>query len=140
MQGFRFPYSSLNDDPTTLMPRLSLTLMLKERTVDVTGLVDSGAAVNLIPFSVGRDLGAVWEQQKVAVPLVGSLGRVEARALIVEALHSQLTSDHPVELIFAWAKDENVPVLFGQTNFLMEFRVCFDASNAIFEVYPRLSA
>ncbi len=136
-QGFRFPYSSLNNDPTTFMPRLPLALIFQGRAVEVVGLIDSGAAVNLIPLSVGRDLGADWEQQTVSVPLVGSLGKVEAKALIVQAVHPQLTPQHPVELIFAWAKDDHVPVLFGQTNFLMEFRVCFDASRATFEVYPK---
>lgn len=136
-QGYRFPYSSLDGTPATLMPRLPLTLKLGSRTTDVVGLIDSGASVNVIPYSVGVALGAVWEQQNVSVPLVGSLGRAEARTLIVEALHPQLTPERPIELIFAWTRKDNAPILFGQTNFLMEFRVCFDASQAVFEVYSR---
>ena len=135
--GYRFPYTSVERNPDALMPRLSLTLRLRERSVEVTGLVDSGSPVNVIPYSVGVALGAVWEHQQVEVPLAGSLGNIEGRALIVQAMHPQLTPEHPVELIFAWTRDENVPILFGQTNFLMEFRVCFDASLAVFEVFPR---
>jgi hypothetical protein len=56
--------------------------------------------------------------------------------LIVEGSHPQLTPDRPVELVFAWARTENAPVLFGQTNFFMQFRVCFDALAELFEVYP----
>jgi hypothetical protein len=136
-QGFRFPYSSINADPATLMPRLPLTLSLGGHSVDVVGLVDSGAAVNVIPYWVGAALGAVWEQQIIAVPLVGNLGRMEARALVVNALHEQLTAQHPVELIFAWTRDDNAPILFGQTNFLMEFRACFDALQGTFEIFLR---
>ncbi len=134
-QGYRFPYRALEGNPATLMPRLSLTLMLGSRSVEVLGLVDSGASVNLLPYSVGVALGAIWEQQQIAVPLAGSLGHIEGRALILLASHPQLAPDRPVELIFAWAREENVPVLFGQTNFLMEFRTCFDAALAQFEVY-----
>jgi hypothetical protein len=136
-RGYRFPYSSLDGNPATLMPRLPLTLKLGDQSTEVVGLIDSGASVNVIPFSIGIALGAVWEQQTVSVPLVGSLGRAEARTLIVEAIHSQLTLEHPVELIFAWTRSDNAPLLFGQTNFLMEFRVCFDALQGVFEIYPK---
>jgi hypothetical protein len=136
-QGYRFPYTALDGTPATLMPRLPLNLTFRGRSIEVLGLIDSGAAVNVIPYSIGIALGANWEEQNVVVPLVGSLGRAEARTLIVQASHPQLTSDDVVELIFAWTREENVPLLFGQTNFLMEFRVCFDASQAIFEIYPK---
>ena len=134
-QGYRFPYSSINGNPATLMPRLPLTLQFRDRSVEVLGLVDSGASVNVIPYSVGIALGASWEEQNIAVPLVGSIGHTESRVLIVEAFHPQLTPERSVELIFAWARDDNAPILFGQTNFLMEFRVCFDALRSIFEVF-----
>jgi len=136
-QGYRFPYSSLDGGPATLMPRLELTLRLKQRSVQVVALIDSGSSVNVLPYSLGLALGALWENQTVAVPLVGSLGQIEARALVVETIHPQLTPERSVELIFAWVRIDNAPILFGQTNFLMEFRVCFDASQALFEVYSR---
>src|SRR5579859_3842935 len=99
-QGYRFPYSSPDGTSAGLMPRLPLTLKLEKRTVDVYGLIDSGASINVILYSVGLALGPVWEEQNLDVPLVGSLGRAEARTLIVEALHPQLTPVQPIELIF----------------------------------------
>lgn len=135
--GYRFPYSSIDNNPATLMPRLPLTLKLADKSIEVSGLIDSGSTINVIPYEVGLTLGAIWEHQEVAVPLAGSLGRTEGRALIIQSSHPQLTAGHDVELIFAWVKDQNAPVIFGQTNFLIEFRVCFDALQNVFEVYPR---
>jgi hypothetical protein len=118
------------------MPRLQLSLIRGERAENVVGLLDTGAAVNVLPYSVGLALGAVWAEQATRVPLVGSLGHAEARALVVYGAHPQLTGDAPVRLVFAWTRLE-APVIFGQTNFLMEFAVCFYRAEAAFEVYPK---
>jgi len=82
------------------------------------GLLDTGAAVNVLPYPVGLALGADWDQQIVAIPLTGSLGSIEARALVVLASHPQLTLADPIRLVFAWTRIEDAPVIFGQTNFL----------------------
>jgi len=63
-QGFRFPYSSLDGTPATLMPRLPLTLKLGDHSTDVSGLIDSGSSVNLLPNSVGIALGAACNKQR----------------------------------------------------------------------------
>ncbi len=136
-QPMRFPYTSADATAASPMPRLSLTLRYGSRSVEVVGLVDTGAAVNVLPYPVGLALGADWNQQTVAIPLAGSLGRVEARALVVLASHPHLTAESPIRLVFAWTRVDDVPVIFGQTNFLMEFNVCFYRSQAAFEVWPK---
>ena len=104
-------------------------------TTEVVGLLDTGAAVNVLPYPVGLALGADWDQQIVAIPLTGSLGSIEARALVVLASHPQLTLADPIRLVFAWTRIEDAPVIFGQTNFFMEFDVCFYCSQAASEVH-----
>jgi len=47
----RFPYVAANNLPTGLMPRLSMVLSLGGRSVEVNGLLDTGAAVNVLPLS-----------------------------------------------------------------------------------------
>lgn len=116
------------------MPRLPILLSLGDRSFEVSGLLDTGAAVNVLPNGVGLALGAVWEAQTVAVSLAGSLGQLEARALIVKASHPQITDSNGVELVFAWTQAETVPVIFGQMNFFLEFDVCFYRSQGVFEV------
>ncbi len=59
--------------------------------------------------------------------------------MLVSLKHPQLTPDAGVELACVWLDTDNVPILFGQVNFLEEFRVCFDARNATFEVFPNAS-
>jgi hypothetical protein len=133
----RFKYTAIDDTPTGLAPRLSLTLHHGPQVVEVSGLVDSGAAVNLLPYPVGVALGAIWEEQPPLAPLVGSLGRMEARGLAVLALHPRLTPEEPVRLVFAWTQAQDAPVLFGQVNFFMEFEVCFYRADGYFEVTRR---
>ena len=55
----RFPYTPV-DSAASLMPRLALTLSHGQRSIDVIGLLDTGAAVNVLPYSVGAALGADW--------------------------------------------------------------------------------
>jgi hypothetical protein len=43
----------------------------------------------------------------------------------------------PGRLAFAWCGTDEVPSVFGQTNFFMEFDVCFFRSRAEFSVLPK---
>lgn len=73
----RFSYSTSNaaQDEFDSLPRLPLTLRYAEQTIEVMGLVDSGAIVNVLPYEVGIQLGAQWEDQKATIPLAGNLGK-----------------------------------------------------------------
>jgi hypothetical protein len=122
------------------MPHLPLTLQFGGRSVEVIGLLDTGSAVNVLPYPVGLALGAAWNEQTLRVPLVGSLGRLEARALVVFASHPQITPQAPVRLVFAWTQAVEAPVIFGQVNFFAEFDVCFYRAQEAFEVRPKSSA
>lgn len=133
----RFPYVSADNLPSSLMPRLPLTLIRDRNAVEVVGLLDTGAAVNVLPYGIGSALGAVWEEQTTTVPLVGSLGQLEARALVVMASHPQITFNEPIRLVFAWVRSDNVPVIFGQMNFFLEFDVCFYRSQSQLDVRLR---
>ena len=79
----RFPYTPAGTTEASLMPRLSLTLTHAQRAVETAGLLETGAAVNVLPYPVGVALGADWAQHTTVISLVGSLGRVEAHALVL---------------------------------------------------------
>ena len=100
----------------SLMPYLPITLGLGSATATVSGLVDSGAAINAIPYALGAQLGAVWENQTALLRLTGSLAGIEARALAVIATVGEFA---PVRLVFAWARVNEIPVILGQMNFFM---------------------
>ena len=117
------------------MPYLPLTLSSGQQSVPVSGLLDTGATINVLPHSVGVQLGAVWEQQTTPVRLTGNMAGVEARVLVVMAV---IGSFAPVRLAFAWAVADGMPVILGQVNFFMEFDVCFYRARSVFEIRPNL--
>jgi hypothetical protein len=128
----QFPY--LVRDPAlgtaSLAPLLPLTLIGRQSAA-VEGLLDSGAAINVLPHSLGTQLGFVWEQQTNAVELSGNLASVEARVVVISAVVGNLP---PVRLAFGWARTDAVTIILGQVNFFMEFDVCFFRSRSLFEV------
>jgi hypothetical protein len=117
-----------------LLAYLPITLRHENQVLAVVGLLDSGSAVNVLPYPLGLQLGFVWEQQTIRVHLTGSLARLPARGVIVSG---QVASFPPVDLAFAWTQAADVPMILGQVNFFMEFDVCFFRSQAAFEVTPK---
>lgn len=132
----RFPF--LDADPTqpgaSLMPLLPLTLTNGTRELTASGLLDTGAAVNVLPYSIGVELGFRWEEQRTSIVLSGNLGRTPARGVIVTA---RVTPFLPVRLAFAWSQSDQVRLILGQANFFMEYDVCFYRSRQAFDVHPK---
>lgn len=137
MQLHKFPYIKDLADRTLpeAMPYLPFTLELKGRKKEVFGLLDSGSTVNVLPYNIGLELGAVWENQRIPLSLKGNLANYEARALFVTAKIEDFPS---VDLAFAWTKSEFSTLILGQTNFFLEFDVCFFRSDQEFEMTPKI--
>ncbi len=131
-QQFPFVARAAELGAASLAPMLPLTLVAA-RSVAVSALLDTGAAVNVLPYASGVELGFDWAQQTTSVKLSGNLSIVEARAIVVSAV---LGSFAPVRLAFAWASVDTVPVILGQVNFFLEFDVCFFRSRGAFEIRP----
>jgi hypothetical protein len=131
----QFPY--VPRDPSlgqaSLAPMLPLTLIGRQ-SLTTSGLVDSGAAVNVLPYALGMQLGFDWDQQTQALELSGNLASVEARVVVLAAVVGNFP---PVRLAFAWARTDDVSVILGQVNFFLEFDVCFFRSRSLFEVRPK---
>ncbi len=136
----RFAYTAMDDSQGSLMPRLSLLLHHAGRSLDVVGLVDSGSAVNVLPYSLGVTLGAVWDDNAPIVALAGAFSRFPAHGLLVAASHPQITEEQPIWLAFAWTQRDDIPLIFGQMNFFQEFDVCFFRSQGEFDVRRRAGA
>ena len=121
-----FPFS---DDEA--LPTIPITLSHAGFSVFANALLDTGSAVNLLPYDIGLQLGVIWEEQTVRLPLAGNLARVEARGVFVLV---QIGNLEPVRLAFAWAQSSQVPLILGQTNFFREFDVCFQRSRCTIEI------
>jgi hypothetical protein len=135
-EAVRFPFADAKPGPpgSSLMPLLPLVVSHGNRQSEVVGLLDTGAAVNVLPYSLGQQLGFVWDQEKTPLALSGNLARLPAKGIIVSAA---VASFPPVRLVFAWTQADDVPLLLGQMNFFLEFDVCFFRAKAEFEVKPK---
>jgi hypothetical protein len=121
-----FPFT---DDEA--LPMIPITLSYANFFVSANALLDSGSTVNLLPYDIGLQLGAIWERQTVRLPLAGNLAKVEARGLF---LHIQIGDLEPVRLAFSWVQASQVPLILGQTNFFREFDVCLQRSRNTIEI------
>ena len=82
-QRFQFTERSNRFGQTSIMPYLPIILSNENLTVEITGLLDTGASVNVLPYEIGLELGAVWEEQTVPIELSGNLSREPARGLVL---------------------------------------------------------
>ena len=113
------------------MPYLHFTLKRQEFSRDIFGLLDTGSTVSVLPYRLGLELGAIWEEHNVPLVLAENLANFEARAIFLEI---QFGKFEPVKLAFAWTSAENAPLILGQTNFFLEFDVCFYRSQNEFTI------
>ena len=132
----RFAFTEVEPElgAMSTLPYLPLVLTYRNQSLSVSGLLDTGSSVNVLPFDVGLKLGAVWERQRLSVLLGGNLARFETRALVLTANVERFP---PVELAFAWTRDRNAPLILGQMNFFLAFDVCFYRSELAFEISPK---
>ena len=65
----------------SLMPYATLLLKATGSQCDVAALVDSGAALNVLPYKIGLQLGLNWNAQKTPIRLSGNISDAEARAV-----------------------------------------------------------
>jgi hypothetical protein len=131
-----YPFLPMNPaaGPLGLMPMLPLRLELPPHSISVLGLLDTASAVNVLPYDVGLQLGAVWALQTTSVQLTGNLASVPARGLVVSAMVGRFP---PVRLVFAWAHVSTIPLILGQLNFFAEFDAYFSRASGIFVVKPK---
>ena len=131
----QIPYLPVKNarDEIAWRPILPLTLTHQGKSLQISALVETGADVNVLPYRVGLDLGMVWDSAGRNLELSGNLANYEARGVILRATIGQFL---PIRLAFAWTHAENIPLLLGQMNFLIEFNVCFYSFRRFFEIHP----
>lgn len=132
----RFNYQQVESRflQSNFLPMIPISLTRSSKTIESSGLLDTGSTVNLLPYSLGLELGAVWEEQMILPSLSGNLANFEARGLAVKA---KIFDFEAVNLVFAWTKSDDVRLLLGQINFFAEYDVCFFRSQGFFEIKPK---
>ncbi|MFN9174301.1 MAG: hypothetical protein ACK58N_07245 [Synechocystis sp.] len=133
-QRFSFTESIDSFGRSSIMPYLPLTLSAGGNSIEVSALLDTGASVNVLPYELGLQLGAIWDEQTVRVQLSGNLSASEAKGLVVSGTVAQFD---PVLLVFAWTQVRDLPIILGHMNFFAEFNVCFYRHELAFDVQSR---
>jgi len=77
-QQFAYIESDSSLGAASALPYMPISLIYGEKEVSVSALVDSGAALSVLPYSTGVQLGAVWDEQTIPVNLSGNLAASEA--------------------------------------------------------------
>ncbi len=131
---FKYSTTSSTQNEFDSLPRMPLILKRDNQKIEALGLVDSGATVNVLPHGIGLQLGGTWDDRKAIIQLAGNLGNQTAIPFTVIAYIGEYS---PTELVFAWVKNPNIPLILGQTNFFMEFDVFFYRSRLEFEIKPK---
>jgi hypothetical protein len=136
LDGKRFPFIERTNSLglSSTLPYLPIMLTYTNRSVEAMALLDTGASVNVLPYEIGLQLGAVWEEQTVPIQLSGNLARMEARGLVLLATVAEFPS---ILLAFAWTESREAPLILGHMNFFAEFDVCFYRADFAFELRPR---
>lgn len=136
LDGKRFPFIERTNNLglSTTLPYLPIALAYRNRFVEAMALLDTGASVNVLPYELGLQLGAVWEEQTVSIQISGNLARMEARGLVLSATVAAFPS---ILLAFAWTQSREVPLILGHMNFFAEFDVCFYRADLAFELRPK---
>ncbi|GFE71743.1 hypothetical protein CFPU101_43530 [Chroococcus sp. FPU101] len=98
-QHFRFTERVDSFVRSSIMPYLPITLTNRNKSVEVMALLDTGANVNVLPYEVGVQLGANWEEQTISIELSGNLASHEARGLVLSGTVAPFS---PILLAFAW--------------------------------------
>jgi hypothetical protein len=74
--------------------------------------------------------------RKAIIQLAGNLS--DCSAMPFSAI-AQIGDFSPIKLVFAWVQRPNTPLILGQTNFFLEFDVCFYRSKMEFEIKQKSS-
>jgi len=113
-----------------------LTVHLANAATSVTAdaLVDSGSDTNVLPWDLGVRLGCDWSRAIPLPPISGVLASTPTRGVLLSVTVGAFP---PVSQAFAWVQSNAVRLILGQTNFFLEFDVCFYATRGEFTVAPR---
>jgi hypothetical protein len=111
-----------------------LTLSSAHTSLTLEALVDSGADVNVLPYTIGLGLGLRWEEHPAGGFVLGGFASSETKLV---RLSVEIDQWAVVELIFAWLDHDRAPLVLGTIDFLMKFDVYFAAGAGYFEITQR---
>jgi hypothetical protein len=137
MSSQRFSYTPHAQFPVGV-PIVGIQLSYNVTTITVPAVVDSGAALNILPYDIGLSLNLNWNTQTFPLDLGGILTGTQAYAVVLQA---EIKPFLPLKLAFAWINKPSTEIrlLLGQVNFFQEFDVHFYGHQKAFEIALKTS-
>ncbi len=134
----KFEYTAPAPGALSGKPLVQIALYSAGHEICVSALVDSGAAITILPYDMGLQLGFVWEEQTMPVRLGGMLAGVPAVAVLVRGEVSAL---FPTALAMAWVKEtrHTIRPVLGQLNFFRQYKVTFEGYDETFGISSKPS-
>ncbi|HXD86779.1 MAG TPA: hypothetical protein VN641_09805 [Urbifossiella sp.] len=131
----RFPFLPRpgGNGPLDQLPFLPLKIAHGNVSLDLIGIIDSGASFSVLPYDVGLRFGVSWSNLPSPLSLGGAYGRSPAKMINVKATVPPFP---PIPIFFAWVKSNHSPVLLGQVDFLFHFDVYLCRRHSYFEIQP----
>lgn len=135
----RFPYIQVApaQGAAGLMPIVPVVFQRNNVRLTSEEPVDSGSAVNVLPFDVVVQLGFDWNQIPGALSLGGALAGAVAKPVLLDVTLAPFPT---VRMGFAWTQAVIPRAIFGQTNFFLSFDASFFRARGYFEIQPASAA
>lgn len=132
MSSRRFSYTPHSQFPVGI-PLVNIQLSHHAIAITIPAIVDSGAALNILPYDMGLSLDLNWHNQTNSLDLGGILTGTQAYAVLLQAEIEPFPS---LKLAFAWINKPSTEVstLLGHVNFFQEFDVYFYGHQKTFEI------
>jgi hypothetical protein len=105
-------------------------IWIRVGTYEGWALVDSGAWVNVLPYSLGLGLGLNWDDFPDGAMIGGSVVSASKKV----RMKSKIRGFDELELQFAWLSHDNARLILGHDDFFRNFDVYFSTINQTFVV------
>ena len=130
MKSKVFPYQKVAR--LSVFPMLPIQLKSASHTISELALVDSGAALSVLPFDLGLQLGLDWNDAVIGSGLGNRIKPADSRFVFLDLI---VESFQPFKNIFLWVNTNEIRLILGQANFLAHFDVLLSARKQEFTIY-----
>ena len=118
-------------DPREGLPYVPILLSAGGVWKEFHALLDSGATNNVLPYNVGVARGLSWEEQGFYLKGEDFL---RGAPIVGVRLHGEIPPFPPLELVFAWSRSDEMPLILGHVNFFLEFDLLLSDTREFFEL------
>ncbi len=118
-------------DPRHGLPFVPILLSAGGVWKEFNALLDSGATNNVLPYHAGLALGLLWEEQRFHLEGEDFL---RGAPIVGVRLYGEIPPFPPLELVFAWSRSDDMPLILGHVNFFLEFDLFLSDTREFFEL------